>query len=156
MSSTSLTSDINYIQVTEYRFIKVKYKSMVDWNIKMDYLRCSPKFMGAPRYDFVILDRPQGRIFSRLVFVFVCRVNGHDYHLALVQTLEKKTRPNTRNIDRSLSIFRWHIRARSRCEVVPLSSIVRGAVLLADAKYAGDYFVIDTLDDDMFLRVGSM
>ena len=40
-----------------------------------------------------------------------------------------------------------------RCEVIPLDYIVRGAVLVGDTKYAGDYFVIDTLDADMFLRV---
>ena len=37
-----------------------------------------------------------------------------------------------------------------------MNCIVRGAVLVADMKYAGDYFVIDTLDEDMFLRVKSM
>jgi hypothetical protein len=143
-------------QVTEYRFIKVKYESMVDWHIKTDYLRCSPEFSGRPRYDFIIADRPQGRIFAQLVFVFICQVNGRDYHLALVQPLEKHSRPATRRVDKNLSIYRWHIRARNRCEVIPLDHIVRGAVLVADTNYKGDFFVIDTLDEDMFLRVKNM
>jgi len=146
----------DHIQITEYRFIKVKYESIVDWRTKTDYLRCSPKFSGRPRYDFVIANRPQGRIFAQLVFVFICQVNGHDYHLALIQPLEKVTRPNTRSLDRGLSIFRWHIRARNRCEVIPLDCIVRGAVLVADTRYKGDYFIVDTLDEDMFLRVKVM
>jgi hypothetical protein len=37
--------------------------------------------------------------------------------------------------------------------VIPLDSIVRGAVLVKDTKYDGDYFLIDTLDEDMYLRV---
>ena len=37
-----------------------------------------------------------------------------------------------------------------------MNCIVRGAVLVADTKYVGDYFVIDMLDEDMFLRVNSM
>ena len=92
-------------------------------------------------------------MFAQLVFVFTCRVNGCDYHLALVQPLEKQTRLNTKSVDKSLSISRRHIRPRNRCEVIPLSRIIRGAVLVADVKYKGDYFVIDTLDEDMFVRV---
>ena len=134
----------------------MKYESKVDWHTKTDYLRCNPKFSGRPRYDFVLANRQQEAIFAQLVFVFTCRVNGREYRLALIQPLEKKSRPSTRNVDKNLSISRWHIRARSRCEVVPLDCIVRGAVLVADTKFAGDYFVIDTLDEDMFLRVKTM
>ena len=122
----------------------------------MDYLRCNPKFSGRPRYDFVLANRQQEAIFAQLVFVFTCRVNGHEYRLALIQPLEKKSQPSTRNVDKNLSISRWHIQTRSRCEVVPLDCIVRGAVLVADTKFAGDYFVIDTLDEDMFLQVKTM
>jgi hypothetical protein len=143
----------DYIQITEYRFIKVEYESMVDWNIKIDYLRCNPEFSGRPRYDFVIVNHSQGYAFARLVFVFACRVNGRDFHLALVQPLEKSTRSSTRLVDRKLSIYRWQIRVRTRCEVIPLSRIVRGAVLVADTEHSGDHLVIDTLDEDMFLQV---
>ena len=143
----------DYIQINEYMLIKVGYESIVNWEIRTDYLRCNPKFHGNPRYDFVIVDLPRGRAFARLVCIFVCRVGRHDYRLALIQALDKSTRQPTKAIDKELSIFRWHIRARSRCEVVPLDSIVRGAVLLEDNKNSGDYFVIDTLDGDMFLRL---
>ena len=67
----------------------MKYESMVDWHIKMDYLRCNPMFSGHPRYDFVIVDCPGGLVFAQLAFVFVCWVGGHDYHLMLVWLLEK-------------------------------------------------------------------
>jgi len=135
----------------------VKYESTADWQIKTDYLRCNPEFNKRPRYDFIITNDPQlGHTFAQLALVFVCRVNGHDYHLALVQPLDKVSRPLTRNVDKNLSIYRWHIRPRSRCVVIPLNSIVRGAVLVADTRYAGDYFVIDTLDADVFLRLKNM
>lgn len=134
----------------------MKYESLVDWHVKTDYLRCNPKFSGHPRHDFVLVQRQQGCIFAQLVFVFICRVNKKDYHLALIQPLEKKSRTNTSRVDRGLSIHRWNIQARSRCEVIPLNSILRGALLVADVVYKGDYFVIDTLDEDMFLRVKNM
>ena len=129
---------------------------MVNWYVKTDYLRCNPKFCGNPQYNFVIMNLPWGHVFAQLVFVFVCQVNGRDYHLALAQLLEKQSWATTRVIDRSLSIHRWHIQAQNRCEVIPLDSIICGAVLVADTRYAWDYFVIDMLDEDMFLWVNVM
>jgi hypothetical protein len=41
-------------------------------------------------------------------------------------------------------------------EVIRLDIIERGALLVADTKYKGDYFVIDTIDNDMYLRVAAM
>ena len=86
----------------------------------------------------------------------MCRVDEHEYYFALVQSLEKKIRQNMRPVDRSLSISRWHIWPQNRCEVIPLDCIVHGAVLVVDTKYVGDYFVINMLDKDMYLRVNSM
>jgi len=131
----------------------VEYESLVDWNIKKDYLRCNPKFHGRPQYDFIIANLPRGHIFAQLVFVFICRVSERDYHLVLIHPLDKISRDSTKRVDKGLSIHRWHTRARNKCEVIPLDCIVRGAVLVGDPRFRGDYFVIDTLDEDMFLRV---
>ena len=126
---------------------------MVDWDVKKDYLRCNPRFHGRPRYDFAVVDLPRGQVFAQLVFVFVCQVGERNYRLALIQPLEKMTRASTKSIDKGLSIYRWHIQAWERCKVISLDCIVRGAVLVEDPKFKGDYFVIDALDGDMFLRV---
>jgi len=89
--------------------------------------------------------------------MFTCRVGSDDYLLALVQMLEPESRDGqTRRIDKSLSIHRWRMRNQSQCEVIPLRSVIRGALLVADSKYKGDYFVIDTVDNDMYLRVMAM
>jgi hypothetical protein len=143
---------INYVQITEYRLIKVKYESMVDWHIKTDYLRCNPDFNRRPRYDSVVVKFGESCTFARLVFVFVCQVNGRTYQLALIQMLDRSSRVATKPVDKKLSISRWHVRARNRCEVIPVSCIVRGAVFVPDVKYKGDYLLLDTLDEDMFLR----
>ena len=93
----------------------------------------------------------------QLVFLFTCRVGASAYPLALVQALERNPRHGVvRDTDKKLSISRWRIRARSRCEIISVQSIVRGAVLIPDTKYAGDYFVVNTIDADMFLRVKVM
>ena len=131
---------------------------MVDWTTGTDLLRCNPKFWNRPRYDFAIVDLPsRGQVFVQLVFLFTCQVGASVYPLALIQALERHPRHGAvRDTDKKLSIYRWNIRARSRCEIIPVRSIMRGAALIPDSKYAGDYFVVDTLDADMFLRVKAM
>jgi hypothetical protein len=144
-----------YIQITEYMLLKVGYESVVDWQLHTDYLRCNPVFHGNPRYDFVIVNFLQGRGFAKLACIFVCRVGGRNYRLALVRPLDKSTRPDAslKKIDKELSIRRWRFRHKTRCEVIPLECIMRGAVLLEDSSHLDDYFVIDTIDADMYLRL---
>jgi len=131
---------------------------MVDWGTKTDLLRCNPKFWNRPRYDFVIVDHPsRGEVFAQLVFLFTYKVGTSVHPLALVQALDRHPRDGLiKRIDKKLSIYRWNIRSRKRCEIIPVGWIVHGAVLISDPKYTGDHFVVDTLDADMFLRVRLM
>lgn len=131
------------------------YESLVDWTAKTDYLRCSPKFHGRSRYDFVFANLQGGPAFAQLVFIFTCQVNEKNYQLALVQPLKKYLRPATKVQDKALSIHRWKAQSRDKCQVIPLDCVIRGAVLVKDPAYAADYFVIDMLDGDMYLRVKS-
>ncbi|KAJ8589194.1 hypothetical protein M405DRAFT_717251, partial [Rhizopogon salebrosus TDB-379] len=52
----------------------------------------------------------------------------------------------------------WHVRAkpRSSSEIISIQSITRGAALANDPDTPGDYFVIHTIDADMFLQVKSL
>jgi hypothetical protein len=85
--------------------------------------------------------------------MFTCRVRGQDCRLALVLPLKKSIRPSTRDDDKALSIHRWQAQDRDKCRVIPLDCIIRGAVLVKDPAHAKDYFLIDMLDGDMYLRV---
>ena len=86
------------------------------------------------------------------MLVFMCRVSSDDYLLTLVQVLEPGPQDGeTRWINRSLSIHWWYIQNWSQCEVIPLHSVIYGALLVADPKYKGDYFVIDIVDNSMYL-----
>ena len=85
--------------------------------------------------------------------MFTCRVSGQDCRLALVLPLKKSVRSTTRDDDKALSIHRWQAQDRDKCRVIPLDSIIRGAVLVKDPAHTKDYFVIDVLDGDMYLRV---
>ena len=129
------------------------YNSLVDWTPSTDYVRCNPRFHGRLRYDFVIADLGQGLVFAQLVFIFTCKFNEETYQLALVQPLRKSSRASVKEADKTTSIHRWYAQDRKYCEVIPLDCVVRGAVLVKDPKYKGDYFVIGMLDGDMYLRV---
>ena len=125
---------------------------MVDWTTKTDFLHCNPNFWNNPQYDFAIANSPsQGQVFVHLVFLFTYQVGSS------IHPLEKHPRQGTiKRIDKKLSIYRWNMRARSRCEIIPVDSLICVAVLVSDTKFAGDYFVIDTLDADMFLQVKTL
>ncbi|KAG2744652.1 hypothetical protein P692DRAFT_20743524, partial [Suillus brevipes Sb2] len=41
--------------ITECCFLKVNYKSIVDWRQHTDYLQCSPKFYGCPHFNCVFI-----------------------------------------------------------------------------------------------------
>ena len=129
------------------------YHSLVDWTPSTDYLCCNPKFHGCPRYDFVIADLGQELVFAELVFIFTCKFDEQTHRLALVQPLKKSSRASVKEADKAASIHRWQARDRKYCEVIPLDCIVRGAVLVKDPKYKGDYLVINMLDGDMYLRL---
>ena len=91
-------------------------------------------------------------MFAQLVLVFTCRVEASDYLLSLIQMLGPSSQnTETQQIDRSLSIHWWHMWPQNQCEVISLHSIICGVLFVADSKYKGDYFLIDTLDDDMYL-----
>ncbi|KAI6043238.1 hypothetical protein EDC04DRAFT_2600286 [Pisolithus marmoratus] len=39
------------LEIQEYKYLKVNYKSVVDWKLTTDHLQCNPMFYGAPWYD---------------------------------------------------------------------------------------------------------
>lgn len=64
-------------QITECHFLKVNYESFVDWRLRTDYLRCSPKFFNAAHFDCVFIQTEAKVIFGRLLFLFECVVGYH-------------------------------------------------------------------------------
>ena len=86
----------------------------------------------------------------QLVKVFTYETGARKYGLALVQPFDIPTEP--RPEDRELGICRAIIRSRKRSVVIPIRLLIRGAVVIQDTRYAGEYMTPDTLDGDMFLR----
>jgi hypothetical protein len=136
----------------EYRFLKVNYESIVDFRCATDYLRCNPEFYGKPRYDCIAINTANGYIFAQLIFMFSCEVDRKKYPIALVQPFDAPI-PNRSRKDKDLGLCRVRERPCAQSEFVLVSTIVRGALLAEDPENVGDWFVVDLVDTDMFLRL---
>ncbi|KAG1833304.1 hypothetical protein DFJ58DRAFT_719440 [Suillus subalutaceus] len=111
------------------------------WKQHTDYLRCNPKFFNTPRFDFVFIRTQKGIILGRLVFLFECAIGNDSFPLALIHPFDAPTGPRLRK-DKQLNLFR--VKAQPRTKIQDLS----GNPL--------DYFMVNTIDTDMFLRVREM
>ena len=103
------------MQITECRYIKVKFESKVTWRLNVDRLRCSPSFYGSPRYDSAIMqwrgeDGSLTQSVCQLIRTFAYEIGGRKYGLALVQPFDRPT--PSRLEDRELGLCLYSI---SRC-----------------------------------------
>jgi len=126
----------------------------VDWCIKTDILRCNESFHGHPRYDHVLVATENGHFFARILRLFQIAVGTQSYPVAYVKSY---CRPpgRIRRKDKDLSLHRVRVKANPY-EIISVQSIVRGALLVQDSDNLDDYFVVDTVDADMFLRMQSL
>ncbi|KAF4583960.1 hypothetical protein EYR40_002458 [Pleurotus pulmonarius] len=144
-------------KIMEFRYLKVNYESCDTWTMATDHLRCSPKFHGSPRHDHVIVktEAPLGVftpfLIGKIIFMFRCTIQEKNYHLALIDPLDALINPR-RVIDIELGLIRLRTKPHRTGEFIFIESIVRGALVTEAFDTPGDYLLVDTLDDDMFLR----
>jgi hypothetical protein len=129
---------------------------MMDWKLNTDYLRCNPSFHGQERYDCALvhaLDQDQNEkiIVVQLLFMFKYAIADRTLDLALVQPMDVPTGP-LRIVDRDLHLRRFHCHPRASMEFISLQSIIRGALLVPDFSHRGDFFLVNFIDGDMFIR----
>ena len=126
----------------------------MDWHIKTDILRCNESFHGQQRYDHVLVATENGHFFARILRLFQIVMGTQTYPVAYVKSY---CRPpgRIRNKDKDLSLYRVRVRANPY-EIISVQSIVRGALLVQDSDNPDDYFVVDTVDADMFLRMQTL
>ncbi|KAG1797456.1 uncharacterized protein HD556DRAFT_1233350 [Suillus plorans] len=143
-------------QIHEYRYLKVHYESTADWKLATDYLRCNPSFHGKERRDCALIrtldkDGRDKNIFVKILCMFKHTVGSCTLDLALVLPMDALIGPR-RCMDRELRLTRLRARPASSSEFITLHSIICGALLVPDFAHDGDYFLVDTVDTDMFLR----
>ncbi|KAH9848281.1 hypothetical protein C2E23DRAFT_739970 [Lenzites betulinus] len=145
--------------IVESRYLKVDYESRVDWKLLTDYLRCSPSFQGAPRYDHIIYKVDDSTIgFAQLLFVFTFKFENVLHPVAMVKFLDE-VRGRRSNADNGMDLRRVR-KSPMPVDFIRATSIIRGLLAMEDLNEhgdsTGDYLLVDTVDSDMFLRLGSM
>jgi hypothetical protein len=95
------------------------------------------------------------QIFGRLVYVFTFVVDGETYPLALIHPYDAPVGPRRRK-DQELGLIRVRARPRTSAEFISVHSIIRGAYLVQDSADKTNFFIVDTVDTDMFLRIKKM
>jgi hypothetical protein len=134
----------------------VCYASVVTFKQDIDYLYCSPLFHGEKRYDAVLINAALGNFFARLVSMLTCTVDGEIYSICIVFRLDAPIGPR-RPSDTELELYRLRShRLPGGYEIVFARSIIRGALIVADRKKEGDFFIMDLVDTDMFSRCNRM
>ncbi|KAG1804217.1 hypothetical protein EV424DRAFT_1544743 [Suillus variegatus] len=58
--------------------------------------------------------------------------------------------------DNDLGLWRVRAKPHSSSEIISVWSIIRGVALASDPEMPGDYFVIHTVDNDIFLRIKAL
>ncbi|KAJ6451798.1 hypothetical protein C8R45DRAFT_1057103 [Mycena sanguinolenta] len=142
-------------EIAPFRFLKIFYQSLDDWSDQADLLRCNPCFHGRPRFDAVLVLTETGPIFAQLIYIFEVSANEKVYPFALVQPFDSPVGAISAK-DKALKLFRVRAKPRHASEFIPVRSIIRGAVVVPDSKKSGDFFVMDVLEGDMFLRLRDM
>ncbi|KAG1836025.1 hypothetical protein F4604DRAFT_1943802 [Suillus subluteus] len=148
-----LTFPVDF-QIHEHCYLKVNYESTVDWKQVTDHLRCNPQFHGSSRFDHALIQlTAEETAFVRLVFLFRCCIpNIGPMEFAFVQPYTARI-GGPRRMDHSLKLTRVKALPRASSIFVPLSSFIRGAVLVPDSERQDEYIVVDHIDSDMFLRM---
>ncbi|KAI0686368.1 hypothetical protein BC835DRAFT_1288244, partial [Cytidiella melzeri] len=139
--------------VTECEYLKVDYESTVSWRTATDRLYCRPSRPGrTERCDCVMVQMSANDVtFARLVRLFVYFSEGNRYALALVHpfTADRAARDG----DAELGLCRIRVQPRRSSMIIPVRSIIRGVLVVADNENDEEYTIMDTLDQDIFLRL---
>ncbi|KAG1890746.1 uncharacterized protein F5891DRAFT_1131606 [Suillus fuscotomentosus] len=118
----------SFADITEYRFLKVNYESLVDWRTEASI------------------------IFAQLLMVFTCMVGDVQYPIVLTLPYDQPVGARPWK-DKDLDFWRVKAKPRVSAEFFLVQSIIHGCVLVEDSSRPNEALVVDTLDTDMFLRI---
>ncbi|KAI6008905.1 hypothetical protein F5J12DRAFT_936001 [Pisolithus orientalis] len=119
--------------ITEYRYLKVNYKSSVDWKVVTDHLQCNLSFYGQPQYDCTLIQLMEtDTAFVHLISIFTCNIHGvGSISLAFIQPLTAKV-GGTCQIDIDLWLICIQAAPCNNPIFIPIQSILCGAVVAPD------------------------
>ncbi|KAK6972070.1 hypothetical protein R3P38DRAFT_3336150 [Favolaschia claudopus] len=140
-------------EIMPCKALYVNFQSSVNWKSERDILRCNPSFHNEPRYDSVIFNAEDDPLaMAELALVFRCFLpDGVKLDLAMVRPFRRSS---------------WHPKTRTDCPIrerksgvmfIALEHVVRGVLLCPIFGASREaFYVIDTIDGDMFLRINGI
>ncbi|KAJ7092345.1 hypothetical protein B0H15DRAFT_905706 [Mycena belliarum] len=136
------------------KVVYLDYQSKVDWRSARDILRCNPKFHNAPRFDSVIYDTDIDPLaMGQLQLLFRVHLStGAELDLAMI-------RPFCGSLWKPKTATDCPVRERAPSAIfIALEHVVRGVLLspIFGARPEKYYYVIDCIDEDMYLRVNNI
>ena len=141
-------------KIAEFQYLQIYYESIVDWKPTTDHLRCNESFHGSERHDHVLVQLEDRNFFACLLHLFEVTVGKQSHALAYVKSYCRPSGPMRRK-DKDLGLYRLQVKAK-QYEIIPLDSVVRGALLVPDSDNPDEYLVVDTIDGDMFLQMKNL
>ncbi|KAG1879450.1 hypothetical protein C8R48DRAFT_668287 [Suillus tomentosus] len=112
---------------------------------------CNPRFFNTLCFDWVFIRTQNGIILGRLVFLFQCTIGNDILSLALIHPFDAPTGPRPQQ-DKQLNLLRVCAQPRAKAKFFSVQLIIHGALLVQDSGGNPlDYFVVDTINTDMFL-----
>ncbi|KAG2126014.1 uncharacterized protein EDB93DRAFT_1097396, partial [Suillus bovinus] len=94
--------------------------------------------------------------FTHLVYMFSCLIGGTDFPLVLIHPYDVSIPSSRQRRDNDLGLWRVQAKPRLSSEIISVWSIIRGVALASDPEMPGDYFVIHTVDNDIFLQIKAL
>lgn len=141
-----------------HQYLKVSYAGALDAReTRTDILRVNPSFHGSPRYDYVLVKVNRLHyMLARLLSIFTVNYQDKRYRMALILPMDRLTINRNRTRDRALRLTRVRSRPRYDSIVVDTATLTRGALLTDEHDSPGEFFVLDTIDDDFWWRMKSV
>ncbi|KZT42297.1 hypothetical protein SISSUDRAFT_1016075 [Sistotremastrum suecicum HHB10207 ss-3] len=129
----------------------INYISCEDWLPRRDIIRCNPNFQGNKRFDTVLVNDTPLR-FARVLALFTWRYHPakKPISFALVRYFQDSTwKPKTPF--KGMRI----LKERKESHFIYVASIIRSCHMPQVPDHAEHYFMNDTIDADMYLRMNS-
>ncbi|TDL21304.1 hypothetical protein BD410DRAFT_298266 [Rickenella mellea] len=133
--------------VQPYESLQLCYRSLSTQSHAWEYVHCSEQFYRRTRYDCVLVDCPSGQFFARLQGLYTCTVFKKLWSVARVTKLKPVQN------QRSNVIGFPHVREERSGVWIDISCITRFVYEQPTFERRDEYFINDTMDSDMFLRL---
>ncbi|TEB26008.1 hypothetical protein FA13DRAFT_1636737, partial [Coprinellus micaceus] len=147
------------LRIQMFRSLEVTYASLETLEPESNILRCSSSFHGRPRFDCVVINVPTQPLFARLISLFVLKQGPDDggVPIALVIPYDGAITAAQRREDGRLGLHRVAAKGSGLVPEFVFARTIICGTLLAPANdvepLPTEYFAMDVIDGDMFLRV---